>query len=101
MPPRVTSFPAQIASEGQDVTLACEVTADPKAHLSIRKVTGQITYTEGDNDGGRIQLRVVGDNKLELHITKLKPDDTGNYECEAHNEGGHATAEMRLTVQCG
>lgn len=51
-------------------------------------------------ENGRVHVKELADNKLELFINELTPADTGDYECKAHNEGGHTSATARVVVQC-
>ena len=91
--PEVTVYPeAQTKTEGENVTLSCNVAGNPAPTISWTRNRSPL------NTSGRINFL---DGKKQLTITNLNRRDSGEYRCVASNSLGNATSNVAsLNVQC-
>ncbi|KFM72774.1 Down syndrome cell adhesion molecule-like protein Dscam2, partial [Stegodyphus mimosarum] len=81
--------PHQILNIGQEATFTCNVTGYPVHTVSWRKDQRQITVSN------RVQLL----SRDVLHITALRREDRGMYQCFVYNDidGAQGTAELKIS----
>ena len=96
-PPKFLKQPSgDTKSEGQSVTLECEIEGKPKPTVTWLK-DGVEVNSLGDS-------RITASNKLDtwtLNITELNRNDEGSYTCHASNSLDNKTsATAQLTVNC-
>ena len=72
----------QIVTEGENVTLSCQVSGIPAPNVSWIKPGGQRHYVHM------------------LEFTNINRSQAGEYKCEASNECGDATETATIDVQC-
>ena len=96
-PPRFLKQPSgDTKSEGQSVSLKCQIEGKPKPTVKWLKDGAEVNST-GDN-------RITASNKLDtwtLAISELNRNDVGSYTCQASNSLANKTsATATLTVNC-
>ena len=96
-PPKFLKQPSgDTKSEGENVTLECEIEGKPKPTVTWLK-DGVEVKSLGDS-------RITASNKLDtwtLAITQLNRNDEANYTCQANNSLANKTsATAQLTVNC-
>ncbi|XP_020621161.1 protein sidekick-1-like [Orbicella faveolata] len=86
-PPDITVDPQNTAvTEGDNVTLSCNVDGNPAPSISWT--------TDGFQVNTTINSRIsFSADKKQLTITKVKRTDNGNYRCVANNSLGNATSD--------
>jgi len=91
--PEITVHPGNVTKrEGDNVTLLCNVTANPPPTISWTRDGSPIDAS------GRISFL---ENKKLLTITNVNRIDSAEYRCVASNELGKATTNAAsLDVQC-
>ena len=91
--PEITVHPeAQTKTEGENVTLSCNVAGNPAPTISWTRNGSPLNTT------GRINF---SDGKKQLTITNVNRTDSGEYRCVARNSLGNATSNVAaLNVQC-
>lgn len=67
--------------------------------MTFRNVKNDYDYKEGANENGRVIVRNTQSGRLELSIDSLLPNDTANYTCKSHNEGGFAEQNGTIIVE--
>ena len=92
--PEITVYPeAQTKTEGENVTLSCNVSGNPAPTL--------ISWTRNGtavNSSGRFNFSA---DKKQLTITNVDRKDSGEYQCVARNSLGSASSNAAtLNVQC-
>ena len=94
-PPDIAVDPQnRTATEGNNVTLSCNVSGNPEPSISWTIDEFQVNTTINS----RVSLSA---DKKELTITKAKRTDNGNYRCVANNSLGIATSDAAtVDVQC-
>ena len=94
-PPDIAVDPQnRTATEGNNVTLSCNVSGNPEPSISWTIDEFQVNTTINS----RVSLSA---DKKELTITKAKRTDNGNYQCVANNSLGIATSDAAtVDVQC-
>jgi len=93
--PGITVHPGSVASsEGDNVTLSCDATANPPPTISWIRNGSPINTTINS------RISLLKDNK-QLTITNVNRTDSGEYRCVARNELGNDTSNVALLdVQC-
>ena len=96
-PPKFLKQPSrETKSEGQRVSLECQIEGKPKPTVTWLKDGAEVNST-GDS-------RITASNNLDtwtLNITKLNRTDEGNYTCHASNPLDNKTSTTaQLTVNC-
>ena len=93
VPPRFRrQSPGELTTlAGDDVTLPCDVVADPSPLINWRK--NHVPITTGDH-----RKYLVDDDSGSLVIRAADAGDSARYLCVAENVAGVATQEITLTV---
>ena len=96
-PPKFLKQPSrETKSEGQRVSLECQIEGKPKPTVTWLKDGAEVNST-GDS-------RITASNNLDtwtLNITQLNRTDEGNYTCQANNSLDNKTSTTaQLTVNC-
>ncbi|WAR10973.1 MYLK-like protein, partial [Mya arenaria] len=81
----------QHVRDGDQVTLECEVTGNPRPQVSWFKGTVEIL------DSQDFQITNIG-NKCCLQFMDIFPEDEGKYSCRASNSAGEATTSCHVLV---
>ena len=90
MKPRITYLsPSQTGLLYNNVTLKCEILANPPA---------QVWWTKGDDKTLAGNVRVENKNKT-LVITKAGLDNIGKYSCHAKYNASSANQELTLSLK--
>ena len=91
--PEITVHPeAQTKTEGENVTLSCNVAGNPAPTISWTRNGSPLNTT------GRIKFL---DGEKHLTITNVNRRESGEYRCVASNSLGNATSNVgTLNVQC-
>ncbi|XP_062991782.1 vascular cell adhesion protein 1 [Elgaria multicarinata webbii] len=80
--------PATTVQEGESVTLQCSAESNPAASIIIRRKSANKDVILDSQDGF-------------VHISRVTPDDAGDYECEVKNEFGGSKMSGTLSVEYG
>ncbi|XP_022659956.1 roundabout homolog 1-like isoform X1 [Varroa destructor] len=86
------------------VLLECSAAGDPLPRILWRQnsheLTGRSTLSFSANDGLTMTVEEDrrGSVRSSLEISGVRPDDQGNYTCEAENSEGRVAATAQLTV---
>jgi len=94
-PPDIAFDPqTRAVTEGNSVTLSCNVSGNPEPSISWTTNGFQVNTT--------INFRIsFSADKKQLTITNAKRTDNGNYRCVANNSLGIATSDAAtVDVQC-
>ena len=93
--PEITAHPGSVAeTEGNNVTLSCNATANPVPTISWIRDGSPVNTTINS------RISFVEDNKL-LTMTNVSRIDSGEYQCVANNILGNATSNAAsLDIQC-
>lgn len=91
--PEVIVYPeVQTKTEGENMTLSCNVAGNPAPTISWSRNGSPLNTT------GRISFL---DSKTQLTITNVNRVDSGEYRCVASNSLGNITSSVAtLNVQC-
>ena len=94
--PEITAHPQSVAkTEGDNVTLSCNNTANP-----IGKISWIRNRFPVDTSHNSSRIRFSADKK-QLTITNVNRTDSGEYRCVASNELGNDTSNAaKLDIQC-
>ena len=94
--PEITAHPQGVAkTEGDNVTLSCNATANPVATISWTRDGSPV-----DTGGNSPRISFSNDIK-QLTITNVHRKDSGEYRCVARNSLGNDTSNAAsLDVQC-
>lgn len=94
--PEITAHPQGVAkTEGDNVTLSCNATANPVATISWTRDESQVDTSD---NSPRISF---SDGIKKLTITNVDRTDSGEYRCVARNSLGNETSNAAsLDVQC-
>ncbi|XP_060923484.1 B-cell receptor CD22-like [Limanda limanda] len=87
-PPSVSVSPSGEIMEGSSVTLTCSSDANPAAHYTWYKRSGD----------KQVQRKSSGQN---FTITDITAEHGGKYQCEAQNTHGRSNTTLHLTVGAG
>ena len=92
-PPEITVHPeAKTKSEGENLTLSCNVTSNPVPIMSWTRDGSPV------DQSGRISFSA---DKKQLTITHVNRTDSGEYRCVASNELGNDTSNVStVNIQC-
>ena len=93
--PEITVQPkAQTKTEGDDLTLSCNVTGNPAPTVSWNRDGFPVETREN----ARISF---ADDKKQFTITNVNRTDSGEYRCVATNRVGNDTSNVAtLDIQC-
>ena len=94
--PEITAHPQSVAkTEGDNVTLSCNATANPMARISWSRKGSPV-----DNSDNSSRISFSADKK-QLTITNVNRTDSGEYRCVPSNKLGNDTSnEAKLDIQC-
>ena len=94
--PEITAHPQSVAkTEGDNLTLSCNDTANPIATISWTRNRSPV-----DTSHNSSRIRFSADKK-QLTITNVNRTDSGEYRCVASNELGNDTSNAaKLDIQC-
>ena len=93
--PEITTHSASVpTTEGDNLTLSCNATANPAPTISWTRDGSPVNTT----NNSRISL---SDDNKQLTITNVNRTDSGKYRCVASNKFGNDTSSVvTLDVQC-
>ena len=93
--PEITAHPGSVAkTEGDNLTLSCNATANPLPTISWTRGGSPVNTTNNS------RISFSEDNK-QLTITNVNRTDSGEYQCVANNSLGNDTSNVAtLDVQC-
>lgn len=83
VPPAIQPIQNVNITEGENLTLLCNVTGIPSPMVSWIKVKGDMVT-----------------NKNELVFTNISRTQAGEYKCDASNQCGNASETATIEVQC-
>ena len=87
--------------EGKNVTLRCIGVGHPPPLVQWRKLNGSLSdRVSSTNMSMSANKGNVTRATVDLFITKVSREDTGDYECVATNLLSNATRRISLIVQC-
>ncbi|XP_019378381.1 PREDICTED: obscurin-like protein 1 [Gavialis gangeticus] len=93
--PRFLAYPRTFTVQsGADALLKCQITGDPQPSIAWEKDKAPIT------PAGRFRVQAEG-NMYSLLVSRVTPEDSGQYICKAKNSVGETYAAATLKVEPG
>ncbi|XP_070404258.1 uncharacterized protein [Nothobranchius furzeri] len=81
--------------------IRCELTTDHRASVLYQVHEGvEVSESQDQQFAGRVQSDkdVLREGRLRLHVSRLRPEDSGLYLCEVKTDYGSSVQNCRLSV---